>query len=409
MAENPQNIDTSNYQTWEKVVGESGNVYYIVPDAPGYVYDPFLSRSKGRNIFWLNPTASKKEKEDARQSAQELQDAQIDASKPVNQLIPVAGSVGGLYVANQLANGGSLFGGGASAGSTAASTAASTAGSAVGGGGGLAGAAAQGAVTGGNVPPTGALSGLGSAAPYLGLAGAGLSAYGLYNAIKAHDRNSSILSGAGLGAGLGAAAPLLGLGPLGWGGLAGMAALGAVGGFGLNEIAGLGDKDMFKTEHNRMMELQEEGFRDLPINPNPLQHGQSKEELIAQAEASGNQDAIQFAKTRDENFISPEALSTHAQLIRMAGKDATQADRFKLAQDIVAAQRANGGVLREHHGTIDIDQGQFDAWKNAATPPPANPAAPVEANPTTPPEITGGKLPPDQAKRVSGSIPVARR
>jgi len=65
---------------------------------------------------------------------------------------------------------------------------------------------------------------LASAAPYLGLAGAGLGAYGVYDAMRGRDRKSSAikggLSGAGMGAGLGMAAPLagfasLGLGPLG--------------------------------------------------------------------------------------------------------------------------------------------------------------------------------------------------
>jgi len=394
MAETPTNIDTSNYGQWEKVTGESGAVYYVVPESPGWVYDAFLSRAKGRPVFWINPAAQKKKQEEAKRSAQELQDAQIEASKPVNQLIPVAGSIGGLYAANKLSG---MFDPATKAVEAGAQS--------------LGGAAAQGAAeiipslpgastgvqsalnytpVGSTLDSAGAVEGVLPAtgiAPYLGLAGAGLGAYGVYNAAKEGDVGSGALSGAGMGLGLGAAAPMLGLAatPLGWPALAGFALAGALGGGGIAGIAGMGDKNMFQTEQKRMQELADQGYQNLPLNQNPLQKGRSKEELIKIAEASGNQDAINFAKTRDENFISPEALSTHAQLIELAGKNSTQADRFKLAQDIVAAQRANGGILREHHGTIDIDNLAFDNWKKNQDPAGPQKNNNAQVNNTTPP------------------------
>lgn len=60
-----------------------------------------------------------------------------------------------------------------------------------------------------------------SIAPYLGLAGAGLGAYGMYKGIGQGSRKATAMGGAALGGGLAAASPLLlGTGPVGWGILA---------------------------------------------------------------------------------------------------------------------------------------------------------------------------------------------
>jgi len=78
-------------------------------------------------------------------------------------------------------------------------------------------------------PPTTAVApGLGS---YLGIPGAILGAKGIFDATQMKDKKKAALagglSGGGMGLGLSAAAPLLGLGPIGWGGIALMAAGGA--------------------------------------------------------------------------------------------------------------------------------------------------------------------------------------
>lgn len=117
--------------------------------------------------------------------------------------------------------GASLAGG--VAGSEAASSAAS--------------AAAQNAASG--AAGAEAATTLGSVAPYLGVAGAGLGAYGLKKAIDSNNAKSGALSGAALGGGLAAASPLLlGGGPVGWGVL-GLSALGGgLGGAGLTKLLG---------------------------------------------------------------------------------------------------------------------------------------------------------------------------
>jgi hypothetical protein len=74
---------------------------------------------------------------------------------------------------------------------------------------------------------------LGAAAPYLGAAGAGLGAYGIYNATQMHDKKQAALAGGLSGAGMGMGTGLLALGaanmwnPVGWGLIGGGALLGA--------------------------------------------------------------------------------------------------------------------------------------------------------------------------------------
>jgi len=101
-------------------------------------------------------------------------------------------------------------------------------------------------------------------APYLGAAGAGLGAYGLYNATQMNNRSKAakagLLSGAGLGAGLGMAAPLVGLGPVGWGTLGLMALGGGLFGGGL---AGLTAHESTKEAQQRRWGGLSEGAQGL--------------------------------------------------------------------------------------------------------------------------------------------------
>lgn len=144
----------------------------------------------------------------------------------------VAANLPGTVAATGGAAAGAGAAGAAGAGGSALTTAASEAGA------GFAGQAGGAAGTAGTAGAEGAATTLGAAAPYLGLAGAGLGAYGLYNALEDNNKTSGALSGAALGGGLAAAAPLVGLGPVGWGGLALAAALGAGGGLGLTSLLG---------------------------------------------------------------------------------------------------------------------------------------------------------------------------
>lgn len=123
--------------------------------------------------------------------------------------------------------------------------------------GGFSGVGEGGVLTNGATPGIGAM-------PYAGAAGAALGAYGLYNALKNHNAKSGALSGAALGGGLAAAAPLVGLGPVGWGGLALAAALGGAGGFGITKIFGhKGTKDYIKERTNNLMQQDWGSSRDL--------------------------------------------------------------------------------------------------------------------------------------------------
>lgn len=92
--------DYSQYQSWPAVEMPDGSTKYKVPNS-GYLYDPFLSEMKKRPVLFVNNQAEydAKQKEIKKQ-----QDIQEKASDPLYQLAPVAGTVGGLYVANKLLN-----------------------------------------------------------------------------------------------------------------------------------------------------------------------------------------------------------------------------------------------------------------------------------------------------------------
>lgn len=100
-------------------------------------------------------------------------------------------------------------------------------------------------------------------APYAGLAGAGLGAYGLYNSINSNDKKGGALSGMALGGGLAAAAPLIGLGPIGWGGLALAAALGGGAGFGLTSALGHKSTKQYQQERTEKLLGSMKGHEDI--------------------------------------------------------------------------------------------------------------------------------------------------
>jgi hypothetical protein len=228
-----QGTDFSQWGSWQPV-NIDGLPYYQVPGHPQYVFDPY---DGAYGSIKINP-----------RYVEEAYNAENPEPGIVEQVVPALGTVGGLYLSNQLFNPstteaateggtsllGSLFGGGSEATASAASQSASSALGYGGNSAGFMGAEFTPGATGGET------SMLGSAAPYLGIVGAGLGAYGIHNAIEADDPGAGAMSGAGLGLGLGAAAPLLGLaaGPLGWGTM-GLMALGGAGlGAGLTSLFG---------------------------------------------------------------------------------------------------------------------------------------------------------------------------
>lgn len=415
--------DYSQYANWKTITAPTGATYYIVPGT-GYVYDPFLSSVRGRPVLFTNPTPQVEEMDRKKAKEEKAIKAAEKASSPMGQLLPVAGTVGGLYAAkkamnwldapasaatnaatNTAANAdpsmlsqagdwvsrqadavGNWFSGGSSA-TPAASAAAPTsatqafmqgattstipAGASVPAGYTAVGSAANGGTM--IAPTSSAATPALGITPYLGLAGAGLGAYGVFNANQAGSASQGALSGAGMGAGLGMAAPLLGLGPLGWGGL-GLMALGGAGlGGGLGAIGKIGDKDMWKTEGNKLRKLSEQGVYvpDQFLNNN-LKQGRSKEELIAEAKATGGN--VQFAEDRKESSLRPQDIIGYASF---AQKD-PQWFRKPLQQQLAIAQQAlDAGAVREHHGTIDVDWGKMPEVN--VGPPPTNQGAPQAA------------------------------
>lgn len=396
-------IDYSQYANWQTITAPTGATYYVVPGT-GYVYDPFLSNVKGRPVLFTNPTPQVEEKN----KAQAEKDAQIKAAKqaasPMGQILPAAAGVGGLYLANQA--GGWLSGTGsaaqtaANAGTAAANTAATTAantgasaipqagtwlgrqfdaaGNALGLSGSTPASTAGEAFSGAALPAPGSANFvgpmpegagvLGSMTPYLGAGGALLGGLGVYKANQAGSAGQGAISGAGLGAGLGMAAPLVGLGPLGWGGLGLMALGGGLLGGGLGAIGRIGDKDMWKTEGNKLKKLQDQGVY-VPqglIDSMPQNKGRSTEELVARAKASGGN--VKFAESRKESDLAPQDIVGYAAFAQ------NDPDWFKkpLQQRLAIAQQALGaGAVREHHGTIDVDWGKVPDVN--AVPPPTTP------------------------------------
>lgn len=292
-------IDFSQYQSWQKITAPTGAVYYVIPDT-GYVYDPFLSAQKGRPILWENPLPEYEKKQEYEQEQADAKSRAKKAASPEGQLLPIVGVVGGTVGAKYLVDAlgpataleaaqanyynslaGSSSAGAASAGTsaapastaadafvTSAAPAATSAPISLGAEGiqtladgsilmsdGTIQAATQ--TAGETAATAGAEAALGIQ-PYLGAAGAALGAYGVYNAIESDDTLSGGISGAGMGLGLGMAAPLVGMGPLGWGAL-GLMALGGAGlGAGLTEV--LGHKSTKQYQAERWGELEEKGI-----------------------------------------------------------------------------------------------------------------------------------------------------
>ena len=270
--------DLNNYGSWEKVVAPAGQVYYKIPGT-GYIYDPTLSEQAGKTVIYVDPTPKVKEQE-------RLRKQQEQAASPMGQAIPVvagtAGIVGSKYAIDAL--------GPASAQEKLAEAALKASGL----GGAETTAATDAVVNGQSLISGGEASGTMGATtpgvgitPYLGAAGAGLSAYGLHNAIEANNPGAGAVSGAGLGLGLGAAAPLVGFGPLGWGAL-GLMALGGAG-FG-GALTGILGKPNTK-------EIQAGRFKDVG-------HG----DLASQYASHDYFAGTGGEKSRDESLLTPDAI-----------------------------------------------------------------------------------------------------
>lgn len=387
-------IDFSQYMSWRKVTAPTGAVYYAVPGT-GYVYDPFLSASKGRPVLWTNPQPSvdeKKKIEDERQAQIDLVKRQ---SSPVGQLLPVVGAAGGTigakYAIDALGPATNVakleeakaaaelakLSGTSQAVTPAAEAFTQGAGLASQGGAVPIQSLANGGVlmSDGSVTTASALESTGSApvaagAPVstlsqgLGALGVAAGAYGAYKGFEDKNPLTAGMGGAGIGLGLNSLG--YALGPWGW-----AASLAIPAGLALANK--LGDKDMWKTERDRLNKLKEGGaFIPDSILETMPSRGRTKEELVAFEQAK--QDAGQWANTefagsRNESALKPQDIWGYS---AFAEKDPQWFARSE-AERLATAQRVlDAGAVQEHHGTIDID------WSKVGDPT-------AEVQPTTPP------------------------
>lgn len=182
-----------------------------------------------------------------------------------------------------------------------------------------------------------------------GLIGAGLALDVLAN--KKHGASGALegaLAGGGIGWTFG--------GPVG-------AAIGAPIGAGIGYFGNFGDEDKYLTEYNRAQALRDQGVNWM-FNTIAPTSGRSKDELVEEATrnvASGKYGNPEFERTRDEKLLRPEDIMGNAVFGERFGADwfekFTDSQRRQIAQAAI-----NQGLVREHHGTIDVEfGGDFDA------------------------------------------------
>lgn len=353
--------DYSQYGSWQKVVAPTGQTYYKVPGT-GYLYDPFLSKSKGRPVLFQDPTQAISDRDAAAKAAKE-------ASSPMAQILPVAGMAAGQlgmdYVSGLIAGpkavgiapgGGVIMSDGTIKGATAigqqvaapATTAAGAFSSGVSGIGPVASGGEYAGALGGAPATTAApggmfsLGGIGSAGNLILPAAGAVGALDLFANKRSGGRGA--LQGAASGAAIGS-----------FGGPPGAIA-GAVIGGTLGYFGNFGDKDAYKTEWGRRKKLYDQGIiTEAQLGPEP-KSGKSKDQLIAEARANGGN--ITFASSRKESDLKPEDIAGYASVLEKAHQSGRSAID-------VATEYLNAGAVREHHGTIDLDDSKLTGKKLA--------------------------------------------
>lgn len=414
--------DFNQYPSWEVIRAPTGATYYKVPGT-GFVYDPFLSSTRGRPVLFPDPRPAQQKRQEEEKQKQDLIDQQKRAQSPLGQIAPtlgiVAGGLGGKYLFDQLSGptveaaipgldgavnvvmsdgsvlnsagqllsggGGALTEAGPNLGMTGAQAFFGPGGMVPGGIGPVASGAEYGQMLANNPLAQAGLfdiGGIGSAGnAILPVAGA-LTAADLFMNKRHGGRGA--LQGAASGAMIGSY----------FGGLPGAAigaGIGALGGY----FGNFGDENRFETEWKRKKALFDKGLiTEAELGEKP-QQGRSKEQLIAEEEAkiaAGLPGNVEFARTRSESALTPHDIQGYAQIIEKASE--TGLSRLDLAQRALSA-----GAVREHHGTVDVDWSKvnLDASAASASPelPTDTPGVPrvtpgVEIVPT-PAELSGPK------------------
>jgi len=279
----------------------------------------------------------------------------------VGTALAIAGSVGavaaGNYVAGLMSEAGTpaataalgqLASGAAGAGGAAtAATGAAGAGSGLGAPTVL--SAKQIPLAGGAAPVEGGF--FSAAAPYAAGALGALGAYDLSKDFGKTKPGMGTLQGAASGAGLGFSVG----GPVG-------AAIGAgIGGIGglASDVVSFGDKDRWQGEMKRQQALANKYPEIVATGYKPisLSKGRSKEELVnieQEKIGRGEYGNLEFAKTRDEQYLKPKDTWGYAAWIEKLGPgyltQMSEDQRYKLNE---AALKS--GLVKEQKGTIRID------------------------------------------------------
>ncbi len=94
--------DYSQYLKWDKVVLPSGQVLYVVPGNPGYVFDPIASNATGRKVFRANPQQAITDQQEEKDRADKLAKQQERNQSPIGQITPVLAGTGGVLAANEI-------------------------------------------------------------------------------------------------------------------------------------------------------------------------------------------------------------------------------------------------------------------------------------------------------------------
>lgn len=135
-----------------------------------------------------------------------------------------------------------------------------------------------------------------------------------------------------------------------------------LGGKALGKLGIGGGSKTKDNELNRLRALKEQGI-DIPdavLQGLSTPKGSSKADLIARAEATGGN--VEFARSRKEDTLRTDDILNSATFVEKYPDwfKKSAAERNKIGQEVL-----DQGLVREHHGTIDVD---WEGFKPSQTP-----------------------------------------
>lgn len=138
-----------------------------------------------------------------------------------------------------------------------------------------------------------------------------------------------------------------------WFGLPGAAIGAGVGGLA-GYFGNFGDKDMWKTEQDRVAKLHDQGI-NFP-DAVQLSAGRTPEELVAienAKKAAGQYANPTFAQSRNESDLTAKDIWGYGAFGEAFGND--WMGTSEAAREAIANEALKQGLVREHHGTVDIN------------------------------------------------------